>query len=213
MSRAISRAGINEGEFFGLRAWHTGDSQRWIHWRTTARLGELCVRQFEQPQRLQAVVLLDLMTPPAVGTASVQEIPVVEHAISFVASLAVEWVSRGHNKLSVALAGRDVRLLPNVQSPVLVNELLDTLASAACDTEDHLERALGLLQASLVRHPHLIVVSTRANIIPELLQKMPDSMTRRMLERIGVRWLNVSDEELEPYFRWSDSRLSASGNS
>ncbi len=81
LSRAIARAGVNEGEFFGLRQWHNGDSQRWIHWRTTARLGELSVRQFEQQQRMQAVVVLDLHSKPE-DLWSLVESPVVERAIS-----------------------------------------------------------------------------------------------------------------------------------
>jgi uncharacterized protein (DUF58 family) len=34
-------------EFHALRPFRTGDSPRWIHWRTTARRGELMVREFE----------------------------------------------------------------------------------------------------------------------------------------------------------------------
>jgi uncharacterized protein (DUF58 family) len=45
------RQGLTEGEFFGLREWRPGDSRRWVHWRTSARLNTLAVRQFEQQRQ------------------------------------------------------------------------------------------------------------------------------------------------------------------
>ncbi len=213
LSRAIARAGVNEGEFFGLRQWHNGDSQRWIHWRTTARLGELSVRQFEQQQRMQAVVVLDLNAKPD-ELWSIEELPAVEKAISFMATLAIELVGRGRHKLSVAIAGREIVELPNVQSRILVNDLLDHLASAASTAhKDALPQALERLQASLVRNPLLIVVSTRSNMLPQLIKNMPDGLGKRVLERVSLRWLNVTADDLEPYFRWSEMKSSESAAS
>jgi uncharacterized protein (DUF58 family) len=45
-------------EFHGLRAFRSGDSPRWIHWRTTARCGELMVREFEDVPMNNLVVVL-----------------------------------------------------------------------------------------------------------------------------------------------------------
>src|SRR5262249_49364986 len=47
-----------QAEFHGLRAFRSGDSPRWIHWRTSARCGELMVREFEDvpPDHLVLVV-------------------------------------------------------------------------------------------------------------------------------------------------------------
>ena len=52
-----------EGDFYGVREWRSGDSRRWIHWRSSARSGELVVRQFEQPRNRDVAVLLDLWQP------------------------------------------------------------------------------------------------------------------------------------------------------
>jgi uncharacterized protein (DUF58 family) len=213
LSRAIARAGVNEGEFFGLRQWHTGDSQRWIHWRTTARLGELSVRQFEQQQRMHAVVVLDLHARPDDLWSHAESVP-VEKAISFMATLAVELVGRGRHKLSVAIAGREIVELPNVQSPVLVNDLLDHLASAASTAQKSaLPTALERLQASLVRNPQLIVISTRSNALSQAISSMPDTLGKRVLERVSLRWLNVAADDLEPYFQWSEKKSFESADS
>lgn len=45
---AAPRAGSGT-ELFGVREYRPGDSLRRIHWRSSARLGELAVREFEPP--------------------------------------------------------------------------------------------------------------------------------------------------------------------
>ena len=40
--------GLNEGDYYGLRPWQRGDSLRWVHWRTTAKLSRPMVKQFER---------------------------------------------------------------------------------------------------------------------------------------------------------------------
>jgi len=47
-------------EFYGLRAYQVGDDLRRVHWPSTARTGELVVRQLEQPWQGRATVLLDV---------------------------------------------------------------------------------------------------------------------------------------------------------
>ncbi len=57
------RQGVLEGDYYGLREWRTGDSLRWIHWRTSAKLGELAVRQFEEQRSRDVKIVLDLWQP------------------------------------------------------------------------------------------------------------------------------------------------------
>ena len=47
-------------EFYGLRPYQVGDDLRRVHWRSTARTGDLVVRQLEQPWQGRATVLLDV---------------------------------------------------------------------------------------------------------------------------------------------------------
>ena len=60
--RREQRAGV-DGDFYGIRPWRSGDTRRWIHWRTSARAGKLMVRQFEQPRNRDVALLLDLWQP------------------------------------------------------------------------------------------------------------------------------------------------------
>lgn len=205
LSQAAPLSGLSEGEFYGLRPWHNGDSQRWIHWRTTARLGELAVRQFEQQQRMQVSLLLELYRPTK-KLRLPNHAQSVEQAVSFVATLATELVGRGRHKLGVAIAASQFFASQSVQSRVLVGNLLDNLAVAQDVEFDHLEQGILSLSGCLVRNPLLLVVSTRENQLESLAKRLTDSHTKRLLSRLQVRWLNVVQGELEPYFQWTNPK-------
>lgn len=54
----------------GVREYRVGDDLRRIHWRSTARTGEMMVRQDEEPARRRALVLLDDRAMVHAGTGS-----------------------------------------------------------------------------------------------------------------------------------------------
>ncbi|MHB1008372.1 MAG: DUF58 domain-containing protein [Propionibacteriaceae bacterium] len=68
--------------FHALREYVPGDDRRNIHWRTTARMGKLMVRQFEETQRSH---LLLVLSTRAADYADPEDF---ETAVSSVASLA-----------------------------------------------------------------------------------------------------------------------------
>ncbi len=50
-------------EYHGLREYRPGDSPRWIHWRTSARIGKPMVKEFEQQNEQDLAVLIDPWLP------------------------------------------------------------------------------------------------------------------------------------------------------
>ena len=56
-------------EYHGLRDYRSGDSPRWIHWRTSARRGELMVKEFEQQNEQDLAILIDPWLPRTQGRA------------------------------------------------------------------------------------------------------------------------------------------------
>lgn len=199
-ARHSPQVGLHEAEFFGLRPWTTGDSRRWIHWRTTARLGELSVRQFERQQRRQLCVLLDLYQPRNGETEESQL--ACEKAISFLATLADSYAVRGGDRLAVAVAADSHFAMPSVQSAVLVEDLLDRLAVVSGSEQPPLDLALHGIALSLMSNPRLLVVSTREDQAANLRAQFR-SAGKRSMSRLSFRWLNVAAGELEPYFSWS----------
>lgn len=77
-----SRAGE---EFHTLRPYQTGDDLRRVHWRSTARTGDLMIREDDVPWQLRATVLLDTRRPTHTEHTFERA---VEAAASVVASLA-----------------------------------------------------------------------------------------------------------------------------
>jgi uncharacterized protein (DUF58 family) len=75
------------------RPYQTGDDRRHVHWRTTARTGELTVRREEQPWQSRATLLIDTRASahqPGALSAS------FEFAVSVVASVAAGLVHGGY---------------------------------------------------------------------------------------------------------------------
>ncbi|NEB14087.1 DUF58 domain-containing protein [Streptomyces coelicoflavus] len=74
------------------RGYRYGDDLRRVHWRSTARYGELMVRREEQPQRARCTVLLDTRVVAFDGTGPDSAF---EWAVSGAASVLVHMLERG----------------------------------------------------------------------------------------------------------------------
>ncbi|MEI6231709.1 MAG: DUF58 domain-containing protein [Planctomycetota bacterium] len=86
-----SRPSRSEEEFRGLREYRKEDNPRWIHWRGSARAGELLVREFEEPLSKRVLLLLDTN----LRGMGQQRLAVFENAISFAATAVREFARRG----------------------------------------------------------------------------------------------------------------------
>ena len=109
-SRSLAAAGEDDA---GTREYRHGDDLRWVHWRSTARLGELMVRREEQPWQNRCSVLVDTRLRAHAGEGPASSL---EWAISAAASVALDLDHRGYQvhlvtdtgaRLSSASRGRD----------------------------------------------------------------------------------------------------------
>ncbi len=57
-----SRKGIGN-DYYGIREYSPGDSLRHVHWRSSARMGKLIVKEYEQELRPSAAIVLALCRP------------------------------------------------------------------------------------------------------------------------------------------------------
>ncbi|MFC5908366.1 DUF58 domain-containing protein [Streptacidiphilus monticola] len=88
-SRAVALAGEDD---VVPREYRHGDDLRRVHWRSTAKYGELMVRREEQPLRSHATVLLDTRARGHQGSGPASSF---EWAVSAAASVAVHLLERG----------------------------------------------------------------------------------------------------------------------
>ncbi len=198
-----AHVGVHEADFYGLRPWASGDSRRWIHWRTTARLGELSVRQFDRLEQQQSCLLLDLFKEP--GSEDAGQLQACEKAISFVATLVTQAARSHGNKLSVCIAGDSEFCLTGIQSSVLGNSMLDRLATLSPSGNPNIAAALKSMTTALLANPSLIVVSTRPQASQSIQSTFTSLLGPKASTRLRIHWFNVSQGDLEPYFLWTSS--------
>ncbi|MER7839894.1 DUF58 domain-containing protein [Streptomyces sp. NPDC096040] len=118
------------------RGYRYGDDLRRVHWRSTARYGELMVRREEQPQRARCTVLLDTRGIAYEGAGPDSAF---EWAVSGAASVLVHMLERGFS----------VRLLTDTGSAV-PGEGADGFAGSGQDSAD----AAGLMMDTLAVIDH-----------------------------------------------------------
>jgi uncharacterized protein (DUF58 family) len=118
-ARSAAASGSDDA---ATREYRHGDDLRKVHWRSTARVGELMVRREEQPFQSRATMLLDgrLNAHRGDGPASSYE-----YAVSAVASVAVNLARAGFLLRLIGETGEDVGP-PNVALTEAV--VLDSLA-------------------------------------------------------------------------------------
>ncbi|MEV5880195.1 DUF58 domain-containing protein [Streptomyces sp. NPDC052101] len=118
------------------RGYRYGDDLRRVHWRSTARYGELMVRREEQPRRSRCTVLLDTRGGAYEGAGPDSAF---EWAVSAAASVLVHMLERGFS----------VRLLTDSGS-VVPGEGADGYAGSGQETAE----AAGLMMDTLAVIDH-----------------------------------------------------------
>jgi len=136
LTRSAAASGQDD---VAIREYRQGDDLRRVHWRSTARRGDLMVRREEQPRQMRATVLLDCRADAHRGEGPASSF---EWAVSAAASAAVHLAERG---FSVRVLS-DARPLPWTRPfSGEAGRLLDDLAVATWSGPDDLRSALSLL--------------------------------------------------------------------
>lgn len=91
-------------DLHALRAFRAGDDPRSIHWKQTARMGDLIFREREREENRRLAVLLDNATGPLAEPATAARF---ESLVSEAATAALDYLARGFD---VALVTRDAML-------------------------------------------------------------------------------------------------------
>jgi uncharacterized protein (DUF58 family) len=121
-----------QAEFHGLRSYHSGDSPRLIHWRTSARRGELMVREFEDEPGDNLLMVVDPTLPAESDYCGVPLREQFEEAISLAATICWEWCRRRGDQLVLATAGPNPFVLEGLTGPAHARRILERLAVLEC---------------------------------------------------------------------------------
>jgi len=161
VQRQQTRKGLFDDEFHHLRDYRHGDSPRDIHWRTSARLNELMVRESHQSRDQGLVLVVDLWLPDRPGEADIDR---VELAASFAATVCIDHLrqTRGVEQL-LFVSGRDVSRLRCSAGNAGMEALLDTLAVAAGGSSSELAEVFQEATQSMSPLMRNIVLTTRTD--------------------------------------------------
>lgn len=195
--RAQQQRRVSDGDFHSLRGWRPGDSHRLIHWRTSARQGELMVRQFEQLPGRDLALVLDLWLPPR---AAVSQRECVERVVSFAASVAANVSRRGNCQFLLGLAGDEPHLLRGAASLGLLEEILHRLAVTEASPVTAADRVLGEVLDQSRAGTSVVLVSTRPIDLAGEMYRGVWQQPRRVAWRETIHCLDASRGDLEPYF-------------
>ncbi len=182
-------------EYHGLRNYRSGDSPRWIHWRTSARRGELMVKEFEQQNEQDLALLVDPWLPRTKIAPELRD--AMEQAISFAATVCLETCRRQGRRLVLGWTGATPEVCQGQASVKLLHELLERLALLRPATEGTLAELIDALPASSLRDSLLIIVSTRPINLAEEAERSSrwaGTSARSLVSRTIV--LNAAQGEL-----------------
>jgi uncharacterized protein (DUF58 family) len=120
-----------------VREYRRGDDLRRVHWRSSARVGELMVRREEQPWQSRATLFLDNRVGSHRGQGIASSL---EAAVSAAASVAVHLTHRGFAVRLVTATGEDPTSAWHVRDADLnTGPLLEALAVVQAAHQTHLD--------------------------------------------------------------------------
>ena len=191
-------------EYHGLRDYRPGDSPRWIHWRTTARLGKPMVKEFEQQNEQDLAVLIDPWLPRSKVTPGQRE--ALEQVIRFAATVCLEICRHLGRRLLLGWTGPTPGVRQGPASVKLLHELLEQLAVMRPATEGSLAALLDALPPATLRESILIIVSTRpVNLLEEAERsaRLSGGSARGLLGRVIL--LDASRGDLADLIQFAES--------
>lgn len=120
-----------------VREYRRGDDLRRVHWRSSARVGELMVRREEQPWQSRATLFLDNRTRAHRGADLASSL---ETAVSVAASIAVHLAHRGFTVRLVTASGEEPSSAWHYRNADLnTTPLLEALAVVEATSAAHID--------------------------------------------------------------------------
>jgi hypothetical protein len=175
-----------------------------VHWRTSARRGELMVKEFEQQNEQDVAILIDPWLPRTRTAPEQRE--ALELAISFAATLCVETCRHQGLRLVLGWTGATPGVRQGPASVKLLHELLEQLAMMRVANEGGLAELFDVMPPAVLREALLVIVSTRPLNLTEEAERsarLSGSSVRGLSGR--VLFFNASQGELAPVFQFADA--------
>jgi uncharacterized protein (DUF58 family) len=164
-------------ELHGVREYAQGESLRRVHWRSTARRGQLMVKELEDAPRDEIAVLLDADASAVVGES-------FEMQVRAAGSILESYVRRGRRAVLVVNSER--RDVQQVHSPAADwRRALELLAAVEPTGRSTVARLLAEHDGAAARALELVVVTARVE------RELVDRLVQRAASRRSVSLVHV----------------------
>ncbi|MGN0779045.1 MAG: DUF58 domain-containing protein [Aristaeellaceae bacterium] len=171
-SEVMARATEDVSNPADFRNYQPGDAMKKIHWKLSARKGDLMVRRYEEPVLSDALVLLDCSAPPSFGHPEA-EADIRDTLLETAASIMSSQAGSDHAVRLPLMGAHPIELDKNMGLPMM----LENLARMDFSETDKFERVL-LLEARRMRRVGATVI-----ICARLSGRIVDAMIR--MKRMG----------------------------
>ncbi|MFZ5813828.1 MAG: DUF58 domain-containing protein [Bacillota bacterium] len=170
-TRTQERAFEDPSNHAEIRHYVPGDNPRHIHWKTSARVGDLMIRQYELNATTQMTIFLDMNQAVQVGRTELDEPSTEEMGVEIAASLASVGLRR---KIETGLVchGQERFAVSPGRGQRTFTEILEILARAQATGRVPIEQVLEMETAHLSGKSTLVVVT------PSLTPRLTDLLLR-----------------------------------
>ncbi|MCC6266215.1 MAG: DUF58 domain-containing protein [Dehalococcoidia bacterium] len=140
----------------GVREYAPGDAFNRIHWKSTARTGEMMVKTFELDPASDIWIVIDLEKRVSAGR---EDDSTEEYGVRIAASIARHYVV-GNRPVGLMTFGRDLSVLEPERGQQQLTRILESLATANAVGDAPLGNLLMEEQRRFGRHTTLVVITS-----------------------------------------------------
>jgi uncharacterized protein (DUF58 family) len=198
----LKRRGLAGDDFYALRRWRSGDSQKLIHWRTSAKHGYPIVKQFEQPDNRDFAMLIDLFSPPSNGGRELAN-QSCETALSFATTVILNISTAVRGRIAVGVCGTETIIFKSRSLREMIENSMRVLATVQPTASPDLTSRLVEVADSVSAYTPIYVISSRQKIDPFQADPRGDSVELGQLQNIwnSVVWITVGSPEFAELFQ------------
>ncbi len=206
-------------ELYGTRPFVPGDDLRRVDWKSTARRGQLIVREYERAEATDATVIMDLQGAVHYGEG---DDATIERAVKLAASITAQMLERGSSVGLIAMGASELSVPPSADPRQRVR-VFDALARVQPDGQADLAEVvdghrqyiapggmafvisprLGAdaleVAAALVDRGYQVgwmVVEAYGATAARRAEMTPDQLAARLLDRGVAAWVVEAGHEL-----------------
>ena len=181
-----------------VRPWAPGDSMNRIHWKSTARFGEIQVKEFDLETTADAWIVLDLQREVQTGRGDEST---VEAAIRAAASIADKAISENRS-VGMTVNAHRLAMLPADRGARQHLKIMQLLAAVDGDSTTPLDEVLVATVSRLRRGMTAIVIT------PSLASSWVRPLSTFRSRGIGCVAITVDADAYDRHAREQDARAS-----